>query len=203
MTLTGHRIYLALAAAWVLLGGCTTTTVRSIDMTPPAEMSTDVAEDELLDIGILLFDPNVAETFEERDQLAMVPEVRDAEAAYMPWVMKGVLESTGNWGAVRLMPRASSAVDLTIDARIDHSTGERLDLHVQVVDSTGVKWIDKAYTAKPTKYLRIYLKGCPDHKEKPVRFKLIYRNEGKTISEIYEYYNSELKFRGTDDMPPS
>ena len=65
------------------------------------------------------------------------PEIRLAEARYMPFVAKNLLQSTGNWGAVRVIPRATDAVDLTLDGRILESDGERLVIEARVTDATG------------------------------------------------------------------
>ena len=61
---------------------------------------------ELLDIGILLFDPNIPE--EEDDFI--FPEIRKAEARYMPFHLKKTLQDTGFWGGVWVLPEISEAI---------------------------------------------------------------------------------------------
>ena len=56
----------------------------------------ELPSEELLDIGILLFDPNIPE--EEDDFI--FPEIRKAEARYMPFHLKKTLQDTGFWGGV-------------------------------------------------------------------------------------------------------
>ncbi len=146
------RALVGLLGPLVLSAACTSTTVRTVDMSAPNELSYEIAEDQLLDVGVALFDPNVPESFAERDKRGIVPEVRAAEANFMPYVMKEVLQSTGNWGAVRVIPRPTDAVDLTVHGRIEESTGERLRLHIKVTDATGRIWIDKPYEALSSKY---------------------------------------------------
>ena len=55
---------------------------------------TEIPFEELLDIGIMLFDPNVP----EKENPMIFPEIRKAEARYMPYHLKKTLESTGHWG---------------------------------------------------------------------------------------------------------
>ena len=76
-----------------------------------------------------------------------------AEARYMPFVAKNLLQSTGNWGAVRVIPRTTDAVDLTLNGRIIESDGERLVLEASVTDATGKLWFTKQYTGLASKYV--------------------------------------------------
>ena len=101
---------LALVSLLTLLAGCVSETVRIVDMTPPEQIEGVQAESELLDIGIAIFDPNVPEDYDEQVKLLIQPDIRRAEANYMPYFAKNLLQSTGNWGAVRVVPRPTHAV---------------------------------------------------------------------------------------------
>jgi hypothetical protein len=138
----GFLCALALLAA---LGGCVSTTVIKTEPEPTLKATRDVPEPELLDVGISVFDPGLPTTDEEREKAikALVfPEVRRAEARYFPYVLKQTLQDTGHWGAVRVIPRPTKSVDLTVNGRIISSDGEHLELAVTATDATGKVWID-------------------------------------------------------------
>ena len=134
------------------LYGCVTQTVRTVDMAPPETLGVPPSEELLLDVGISVFDPNVPESFDEQNELNIQPEIRRAESNYMAYIAKNLLQSTGNWGAVRVVPRLSYAVDVTVSATILHSDGERLDLRVVASDARGQVWFDNVYETLASKY---------------------------------------------------
>ena len=136
----------------LLLSGCSTQVVRVIDNTPPEQIAFEQSESQLLDIGIAIFDPNVPEDYDDRIEQVILPEIRQAESQYMPYLAKNLLQSTGNWGAVRVVPRPSDAVDLTVTGKIIASTGEELILSMTVVDATGKQWFTKEYMTLASKY---------------------------------------------------
>ncbi|TDJ40398.1 MAG: hypothetical protein E2O54_08080 [Gammaproteobacteria bacterium] len=138
--------------AGLLLGGCVSQTVRSVDMTPPQQAESTVPENMLLDVGVAVFDPNVPEDYDKQIEENIAPEVRRAESNYIAYYLKNLLQSTGNWGAVRVVPRATNAVDLIVSGSILHSDGERLELAVAVTDAGGRVWFSKSYKALASKY---------------------------------------------------
>jgi len=135
-----------------LLSACTTQVVRKIDTTPPDQIAIAQDESQLLDIGIAIFDPNVPDDYDERIAQIISPDVRQAESQYIPYVTKNLLQSTGNWGAVRVVPRPSDAVDVTVSGKILASTGEELILSMSVVDATGKHWFTREYQTLASKY---------------------------------------------------
>ena len=145
------RRILLLVGLFQLLG-CVTQTVRTVDMAPPEILVVPPSEELLLDVGITVFNPNVPESFDQQTELNIQPEIRRAESNYMAYVAKNLLQSTGNWGAVRVVPRLSHAVDLTVSATILHSDGERLNLHVVASDARGQVWFDSVYETLASKY---------------------------------------------------
>lgn len=134
------------------LGGCVSETVRSVDMTPPEQSAAAIPESMLLDVGVAVFDPNVPEDYDEQIKENIAPEVRRAEANYMAYYLKNVLQSTGNWGAVRVVPRTTHAVDLVVTGKILHSDGESLEVEAEVVDASGHVWLHNKYEALASKY---------------------------------------------------
>ena len=148
---TGWRLSTVLLGA-CLLAGCVSQTVRTVDMRPPAQAAEPLSEDLLLDIGIEVFDANIPEDYDEQIKQIIQPEIRRAEANYMAYFQKNLLQSTGNWGAVRVVPRDTHAVDLVVSARILRSSGESMQLAVTARDSRGHEWLNKTYTALASKY---------------------------------------------------
>ena len=133
------------------LAGCTSHTVRIVDTTPPEQLA-DVDEAMLLDVGVTVFDTNVPEAFDDQVAQNITQEVRRAEANYMAYFAKNLLQSTGNWGAVRVVPRQTHAVHVSVFGRILHSDGERMILQAQVRDARGEPWFDNTYECLASKY---------------------------------------------------
>jgi hypothetical protein len=169
-SLCGYRLA-ALSTALLLLAGCVSQTVRVVDMTPPEQIGWDQPEHELLDIGIAVFDPNVPETYDEQIEALIQPEIRRAEANYMPYFAKNLLQSTGNWGAVRVVPRVTHAVDVSVSGKILHSDGESMEVELTVSDATGNVWFSKPYQALASKYA--YSEGIPPDVDP---FQTVYKN---------------------------
>jgi len=135
-----------------LLAGCVSQEVRTVDMTPPERIDEPLPEEQLLDVGVAIFDANVPEDYDERIEELIQPEIRQAEANYIPYFAKNLLQSTGNWGAVRVIPRPTHAVDVVVSGKILESDGESLAVEVAVTDATGDTWFTKKYEALASKY---------------------------------------------------
>ncbi|MGA1371157.1 MAG: hypothetical protein ACO3Z6_06125 [Pseudomonadales bacterium] len=152
--LTVHRyaLFACIFAGIMTLSGCVTSELRTVDMTPPAQAATPIDEALLLDVGIAVFDENVPEDYDAQVKEMIQPEIRRAEANYFPYLTKNLLQSTGNWGAVRVVPVPTHAVDVVVRGRILHSTGERLEAEITVVDATGRLWFKRPYTGLASKY---------------------------------------------------
>ena len=168
--ITNGRIALAILSMVVLVG-CVTQTTRVVDMTPPQQSDRYLDESELLDVGISIFDENVPEDYDERIEQFIMPEVRRAESQYVPFFAKNLLQSTGNWGAVRVVPRATHAVDVMVSGKIVRSNGESMEIEATVTDATGTVWLSSTYTALASKYA--YEESLPQDID---AFHAIYKN---------------------------
>ncbi|MGI9329090.1 MAG: hypothetical protein ACR2QB_00095 [Gammaproteobacteria bacterium] len=140
------RLFVSLLLLAVL-AGCAASRTVEYDNVEIARAETEVPIDQMLDVGILLFDPGVAEDQEEPDGFTF-PDVRRAEARYMPYHMKSTLEDSGYWGSVWVLPQRTDAVDLLVWARIDESNGLEAELRVGAWDATGREWLNKAYAVE-------------------------------------------------------
>ena len=103
----------------------------------------EIPEEELLDIGILLFDPNIP----DEDKELIFPEIRKAEARYIPYHLKKTLQDSGFWGGVWVLPEKSEAIDLIVSGRIEVSNGLDVSIRIGVWDITGKEWVNKVYSS--------------------------------------------------------
>jgi hypothetical protein len=136
---------LAATFATGLLGGCVVHEQKPMQRIMAEKATTEVAEDELLDVGVRLFDPNIPKDEAEQEKQRVFPEVRNAESRYMPVMLRDTLESTGQWGQVRVLPRDGTGMEVFVDGRIVESDGREIELDVVVSDASGRTWLRKTY----------------------------------------------------------
>lgn len=132
-----------------LASGCVVQETRPLPKLSAVQATAEIPADELLDVGVRVFDPGLPKEVEDDPELAekkgIYPDIRKAEARYMPNVLRTTLEGTGQWGAVRVVPAAVDTMDVLVDGRILESTGYQLTLEVRVSDATGREWFTKTY----------------------------------------------------------
>lgn len=138
---------------YLLAVGCATgPKPQSVTVTPVFNAPLETPEDQLLDVGIGVFEANVDEDEDE----AVPTEIRRAESRFMPIHLKGTMQRTGHWGAVRVVPTETDSIDVFVTGTIKASDGEELIISVTAYDASGRKWFGKTYeaTAKPGTYQR-------------------------------------------------
>ena len=130
------------------LTGCSVGRTIDYEQTDLVRAAAELPGEERLDVGIMLFDPGFpAESApEELEKKLIFPDVRQAEARYMPYHLKTTLEASGQWGSVWVVPERSDAVDVTVWARIDKSDGLEAVLRVGAWDATGREWLNRKYS---------------------------------------------------------
>ncbi len=135
-----------LPALVTVASGCVVQETRPLPQLQATQATASVPSAQLLDVGLHLFDPGippeVVENPEAGAKQRLFPEIRRAEARYLPSHLRGVLEGTGHWGAVRVVPAVVNSFDVTVDGRILESTGTELRIAVTAVDATGRVWIE-------------------------------------------------------------
>ena len=100
---------------------------------------------ELLDIGVRVFaNPLSDEETVVFGELAF-DEIRNNETHYLPFLLRNTLIDANHWGAVRVLPQEDPSMDLLISGSVIRSDGQRLELHIDVKDSTGREWLSKDY----------------------------------------------------------
>ncbi|MFT7688199.1 MAG: hypothetical protein ACI9FB_003559 [Candidatus Azotimanducaceae bacterium] len=144
--------WLFLITTALSIGACSTTEVIKANSTPAQLASITLPNHLYMDIGILPLDPGIPNTEEAIAKNLIVADVRRAESQFIAFHLKDSLEATGNWGAVRVTPKISDAVDLTLSGTILKSDGERLEVQFKAVDSKGDIWFDKIYADQASKF---------------------------------------------------
>lgn len=155
---------------------------------------TVLPEASLLDVQIVVLDP--AEDF--------LPEVRDAEARYIPVNLKRAFQASGFWGRVRVVPEPGSA-DLTVSGAVVASHGRKLRLEVRVVDATGKRWVGKTYRDEPD--ASVYL----DRESTVDPFQNLYHRIANDVSKKYrklkpddiERIRTVSRLRFASDLAPA
>ena len=143
-----HRL-MALLILCTALPACVNQTIKSASTPAVRTPSTVVVEDLLLDVSIAIFDPGL-DDYDEGQQV--YPEVRKAEAHYMPNLLSETMQNSGAWGAVRVVPDSKQISDLMVEGEILYSNGEELRLHITATDSRGNVWLDKEYRNNASRY---------------------------------------------------
>lgn len=166
MTSAHGRLRFAMAAlgaivAFAALSGCVTREERPIVPIAAQKATAEIPQDELLDVGVRLFDANVPTDEKEQEKRGIYPDVRKAESRYMPMLLRDTLEGTGQWGQVRVLPRDGSGMDVLVDGRIAQSDGRDLVLEMKATDATGRVWLQKTYTGQAD------LRAYKDVQQKP------------------------------------
>lgn len=133
----------------VLLPACVSQTVKTTAVPPLERPAETLPEELLLDVGVMVFDPGL-DDYDEDQQI--YPEVRKAEARFMPRLLAEAMQNSGGWGAVRVIPSDRQAVDLLVEGTILKSDGEELELHIRARDTRGQQWLDKNYSAHASRY---------------------------------------------------
>ncbi len=139
------RVLVAVVIAAVL-GGCTTYPKRDVNLEPLGLIyaKTEFPDSRLLGVRIAVFDPGeLPESDDKSSGLSM--EIRKAEARFIAVHLKNVMQQTGIWGPVRVVPSDTPNAEVMVNGRIVESDGEVLKLEVAVRDATGALWFAKEY----------------------------------------------------------
>jgi hypothetical protein len=102
-----------------------------------------------LDIAVEVFDTGLGDLagLEVESTFA---EVRKAESLYLPVQLRRVLEESGYWGVVRVVPVAPESVPVQVSGRIEHADGRDLVISVSAVDASGATLLNRRYRGRAT-----------------------------------------------------
>lgn len=148
MKSTASLIQIAISCALSLfLGACAANyPTRTVSYTETKLDRPDAQQSEsgLLNVRIEVFekgelpeDPNV--------RRGLSPDIRNAEAYYVPTQIKNAMQRSGHWAQVRVVPSGGHDGEVHISGKILDSDGEVLKLEVKVRDAAGAPWFTKRY----------------------------------------------------------
>lgn len=133
-----------------VFAGCATTSVKKTAPSPLVTSEKLLDPEFVLDVGIGVFDAGLDEV--DDDDFAVFPDVRVAEARFLPNLLMQTMQRSGHWGVVRVMPEDLLNTDITVKSTILVSTGESLKLRVNVADASGRDWYTREYQNVASKY---------------------------------------------------
>ena len=143
--LLGLSMRLAAVASLLTLAACQTAPVNPNPVPVDEGVSRKTALSQsnvergqsLLDVSIVLFQHETDALTESETRL------HNAERHYFPLLLKEVLDQSGYWGAVRVLPEPDVGSELECEGRILHSHASELRLRLICQDATGAVWLDK------------------------------------------------------------
>ena len=138
-------LLLLISLSAFLSTGCTVSEVIHAETTELDVASLQISEAMLLDVGIMNFEPGVPKK-NDVEKTRIYPEVRMAEARYLPYHLKTTLQGTGFWGAVRVIPSEYAFTDVMVSGIIENSDGEFITIRVNAKDALGRDWFERSYT---------------------------------------------------------
>lgn len=115
-----------------------------------APVARSAGDESFVDVGLVIFDAGIPADASTHSKLGIFPEIRKAEAKYMPVILRETLIDSGNWGVVRVLPEALDSSELLVTGTILHSDGQRLELRIVATDAAGAQWLDKVYSGRTT-----------------------------------------------------
>jgi hypothetical protein len=154
--------HIGLFVAILIVSGCATYSSHTVGPTPIEQAKAEIPEEQLMDIGILVFESKELTPEDAKDE-GTSAEIRKAENHFIPYHLKNTLQQSGHWGAVQVIPAETNSVDLLVRGNILESNGEDLVLEIDVVDATGKRWFKRKYSAEATE--SAYFSNKPGEKD--------------------------------------
>ncbi len=140
----------SIAISLLIISGCATYQAQKVGPTIIMRSQEEIPEDQLLDVGILVFESDEI-TAEEAEDEGTNNDIRRAESHFVAYHLKNTLRQSSQWGAVRVIPAETDSVDLQVKGKILESNGENLGLKINVSDAAGNIWFSKNYKAEATR----------------------------------------------------
>jgi hypothetical protein len=144
-------ILIAVFLCMIIFTGCATHLAQKIVPTPIHQAQREIPEDQLLDVGILVFESEEL-TLDKYRKEGTNPDIRKAERHFMPYHLKNTLHQSSHWGAIQVLPSESENVDVQVKGRIIKSNGQYLMVEIDVMDSAGNTWFNKKYISEASEY---------------------------------------------------
>ncbi len=176
-------IVLFLTAAMLSqLGGCAGMPGKQVpDQVALLAAERELSDAELLDVSIKVFDPGELPD-DEDGQTGLSPEIREAEARFVPIHLKYTMQRSGYWGIVRVVPDDDNGTEILVRGKIEYSDGESGAVSVEVVDARNTVWFRKTYLETANR---------KEHERTEPEKKDIFQDLFNTIAnDMIEYRNS-------------
>jgi hypothetical protein len=175
MTAPSRKSHQILAASMLALLtfslGCASQSSSS-QSTQAIQAAQEIPQEELLDVGITIFDPGLPPEGQPVPD-DVFPELRKAESRFQAIRLMETMQSTGQWGAVRVLPAGHGTTDLRVSGTILLSTGLKLALDIEAVDARGKVWLERRYRAQAdeTVYCRRGASSAPASRTRSARYR--------------------------------
>jgi len=155
---SGFHNLSSITISLIILSGCATYQAQKVGPTPIMRAEAELSEDQLMDVGILVFESEEI-TEDEAEDEGTSNDIRKAESHFIPYHLKNTLQQSSQWGAVRVIPSETDSIDLQVKGKILESNGEDIGLQIDVTDAAGETWFSKKYKAEapPDAYADIRL----------------------------------------------
>ena len=106
----------------------------------------ELPEARIVDVAIDLFAPGVSDAPPSPMlKQGIRSAVRKSEARYFAIHLRNTLESSGQWGEVRVVPGGASWAELLVTGQIEKSNGKDLKLEIRATDANGRVWLKRPY----------------------------------------------------------
>lgn len=150
----GFQYIITMLLVFSLTGGCATIPGNQVgEQVAPLTPSRELHDSELLNVSIRIFNPGELPADPEKRR-GLAPEIRAAEARFVPIHLKHTLQRTGYWGAVRVVPDDDIGAELLVRGKIILSDGESTVVGIEAIDASNRVWYRRTYaeTARPEEY---------------------------------------------------
>ena len=114
---TSFHIIARVAILMLIMSGCASYQAQKVGPTPIMRAETEIPEDQLMDVGILVFESEPL-TEDQAEDEGTNNEIRKAESHFIPYHLKNTLQESGQWGAVQVIPGETDSVDLLVRGEI-------------------------------------------------------------------------------------
>jgi len=129
-----------------VLTGCVVQDTKPLAKVDAQQAVREIPAEQRLDVVVHSFDAGIpAALAADEDALAkkrIYPDLRKAESRYFAVMLRNTLESSAQWGAVRVAPDTVQFVDVAVSGRIVESTGKHLVLEITARDAAGRLWLN-------------------------------------------------------------
>lgn len=119
-------------------------------------------EDQLLDIRVIALDPGELPQSKNASR-GLSKDIREIESHYIATELRSVLQKSGHWGNVRVVPDAASDDEVRLRGRIVKSDGEVLNVELEAIDATGRQWFKDDFKSAVDE--KMYAEAEEQHRE--------------------------------------